>query len=214
MYSPIWVADMEICSKIHSWRAVASSGRHIALWLFSSWHQCWILRLAVWSTLRTFSGDNPIADSPDNIKTSPLYLTASETSATSAQMGVGNTQSWTPTIVMTPITGLLNWQHKHTIWCTDETCSSGIWAPRSPHAMLHLPPVLCVLQILQRIPALCFGQHIGWLVKMRGGTLRNHPTWENQLALWVPTIVILHGTQVQNGGSWQRIYPSGDLAVM
>lgn len=102
-------------------------------------------------------------------------------------MGVGNTQSWTPTIVMTPITGLLNWQHKHTIWCTDKTCSSGIWAPRSPHAMLHLPPVLFVLQILQRITALCFGQHIGWLVKMRGGTLRNHPPWENQLALWVPT---------------------------
>nr|GLL43641.1 2-isopropylmalate synthase A [Ipomoea trifida] len=56
---------------------------------FFSLHCLSILKLTVLTTANALSGYWPIADSPESIKASDLCLTASETSATSALVGIG-----------------------------------------------------------------------------------------------------------------------------
>lgn len=133
---PILAAELQISSEILSENEDPMSGSSIASWRFSSLHHLSILRLTLLRTANAFSGNWPMADSPESIKASARCLTASETSATSALVGVGysimDSSNWEATM-----TGLLSCLHTWTILCWAEgTCSSGIWAPRSPLATI------------------------------------------------------------------------------
>ena len=127
---------MQISSEILSENEDPTTGSSIASWHFSSLHHFSILTLTLLRTANAFSGYWPMADSPDSIKASALCLTASETSATSALVGVGysiiDSSSWEATM-----TGLFSCLQIWTIFCwADGTCSNGIWAPRSPLATI------------------------------------------------------------------------------
>lgn len=133
---PILAAEMQISSEILSENEEPMSGSSIGSWRFSSLHHFSILRLTLLRTANAFSGYWPMADSPESISASARCLTASETSATSALVGVGysiiDSSSWEATM-----TGLFNCLQTCTIVCwAAGTCSSGIWAPKSPLATI------------------------------------------------------------------------------
>nr|GMD65536.1 hypothetical protein GOBAR_AA35961 [Ipomoea batatas] len=88
-FLPILAAELQISSDMLSPNEEAIDGNSIASCCFCSLHCFSILKLTVLNTVNALSGYCPMADSPDSIKASALCLTASETSATSALVGIG-----------------------------------------------------------------------------------------------------------------------------